>query len=382
MFRLPIDRVFTVKGFGTVVTGTVLGRRGPRRRRARGDPARTRPPGCAASRSTAARSSARSPACAARAQPRRPSRSRSSRAATLLVHPARVAPSHILDVELRYLRHGSRPARPRAPRCSSTTARPRCSRTLAWSRATQLAPGQARALAQLRIDATTPLGALPGDHFIVRGFVATATYGSTIGGGDDRARARAQGAQGRGARRDRHRAAGRRSASISGSRSTSRPRRRPGSASPTSCTGSAFRPPRSRSRSPRSWPRASCWSPAPTRTRTTSTRPPSSSSSGGSSRCCPRIPTGCRARSSAPSSRPRCLRAATTRSSAGSRREARSPAEADRVRKEAAGPPRCLRSRRSCSRRSRPRGSSRPARRTWRPRSASPIRSSSPRSTG
>jgi selenocysteine-specific elongation factor len=46
----------------------------------------------------------------------------------------------------------------------------------------ELAPGDT-ALAQLRIAATTPLGALPGDRFIVRGFVATATHGTTIGGG-------------------------------------------------------------------------------------------------------------------------------------------------------------------------------------------------------
>jgi selenocysteine-specific elongation factor len=54
--------------------------------------------------------------------------------------------------------------------------------TLALVGQTELAPG-AGALAQLRIDATTPLGALPGDRFIVRGFTATRTQGSTIGGG-------------------------------------------------------------------------------------------------------------------------------------------------------------------------------------------------------
>jgi selenocysteine-specific elongation factor len=48
--------------------------------------------------------------------------------------------------------------------------------------ARELAPG-ATGLAQLRLARTTPLGALPGDHFIVRGFVATAQSGSTIGGG-------------------------------------------------------------------------------------------------------------------------------------------------------------------------------------------------------
>jgi selenocysteine-specific elongation factor len=46
----------------------------------------------------------------------------------------------------------------------------------------ELAPGS-KGLAQLRLDQTTPLGALPGDRFIVRGFVASASSGSTIGGG-------------------------------------------------------------------------------------------------------------------------------------------------------------------------------------------------------
>jgi selenocysteine-specific elongation factor len=45
-----------------------------------------------------------------------------------------------------------------------------------------LAPGET-AFAQLRLDAATPLAALPGDRFLLRGFVATATHGTTIGGG-------------------------------------------------------------------------------------------------------------------------------------------------------------------------------------------------------
>jgi len=49
-------------------------------------------------------------------------------------------------------------------------------------RGISLAPGDT-ALAQLRIAATTPLGALPGDRFIVRGFVRDRDHGTTIGGG-------------------------------------------------------------------------------------------------------------------------------------------------------------------------------------------------------
>jgi selenocysteine-specific elongation factor len=97
------------------------------------------------------------------------------------VHPGRVAASHILDVELRYL--GSAPG-PLGPRTKvlvhhGTT---QVLATLALVGQTELAPG-GTGLAQLRIDATTPLGALPGDRFIVRGFTTTPKQGSTIGGG-------------------------------------------------------------------------------------------------------------------------------------------------------------------------------------------------------
>src|SRR6185436_6558627 len=99
----------------------------------------------------------------------------------LLAHPGRVVGSHILDVELRYLATapGELPARSKVLVHHGTS---QVLASLVLVETSQLAPG-ATALAQLRIDATTPLGALPGDRFILRGFVATATHGTTIGGG-------------------------------------------------------------------------------------------------------------------------------------------------------------------------------------------------------
>jgi selenocysteine-specific elongation factor len=47
----------------------------------------------------------------------------------------------------------------------------------------ELQPGE-EALVQLRLDAEEPLVALPGDHFIARGFVVQEHYGTTIGGGE------------------------------------------------------------------------------------------------------------------------------------------------------------------------------------------------------
>src|SRR5262249_33730758 len=45
----------------------------------------------------------------------------------------------------------------------------------------ELAPGE-QGLAQLHLE--TPIAALPGDHFIARGFVPQEHYGTTIGGGE------------------------------------------------------------------------------------------------------------------------------------------------------------------------------------------------------
>ena len=98
---------------------------------------------------------------------------RASRPGRAVAHPRRRAP---LPADragpARAAHQGARPPRHRAGARHARAGRGR----------PRLAPG-GHALAQLRIDATTPLGALPGDRFIVRGFVTTSTHGSTIGGG-------------------------------------------------------------------------------------------------------------------------------------------------------------------------------------------------------
>ncbi len=201
VFRLPIDRVFTVKGFGTIVTGTVLGGAV-----ALGDELAVLPGGLTARvRGIEVHGDAVERAVAGH------------RAAInlggvavddlargdLLAHPGRVAASHILDVELRHLATAPGPLGPRTKvLVHHGTAQVLASLVLVDHREAEggdpdgsaggaggsappginLAPGDT-ALAQLRIAATTPLGALPGDRFIVRGFVATATHGTTIGGG-------------------------------------------------------------------------------------------------------------------------------------------------------------------------------------------------------
>jgi len=167
VFRLAIDRVFTKKGFGTIVTGTVLG--GEVRV---GDELHVIPSGLSArvrglevhgGAVEVARAGQR---CAinlggiavedlARGD--------------MVVHPERVLGSHILDVELRTL--DELPAR---------------SKVLLHHGTAQVLATLIRLdgkLAQLRIDRETPLGALPGDHFIIRGFERSPLHGSTLGGG-------------------------------------------------------------------------------------------------------------------------------------------------------------------------------------------------------
>ncbi|HEY0986070.1 MAG TPA: selenocysteine-specific translation elongation factor [Kofleriaceae bacterium] len=179
VFRMPIDRVFTVKGFGTVVTGTVLGgavKLGDELHVvASGLSARVRGievHGASVDHAIAGHRAALNIGGVAVDDLAR---------GDLLAHPGRVAGSHILDVELRYLATapGELPARSKVLVHHGTS---QVLATLVLVERTQLAPGTT-ALAQLRLDAATPLGALPGDHFILRGFVATATHGTTIGGG-------------------------------------------------------------------------------------------------------------------------------------------------------------------------------------------------------
>ncbi|MBA2542680.1 MAG: selenocysteine-specific translation elongation factor, partial [Deltaproteobacteria bacterium] len=215
VFRLPVDRIFTVKGFGTIVTGTVLGGEVkvgdelqvlPSRMsvRVRGIEVH----GSAVERAVAGHRAAINLGGISVDDLAR---------GDMLAHPDRVAPSHILDVELRHLRTAPAPLPVRskvlvhhataqvlatlvlveaeaeaeavdeesAPKPEGFAAFAKAMDAPAKApapRKVELPPG-GRAIAQLRIDATTPLAALPGDHFIVRGFAKAKAQGSTIGGG-------------------------------------------------------------------------------------------------------------------------------------------------------------------------------------------------------
>ncbi len=179
VFRLAVDRVFTKKGFGTIVTGTILS--GEVRV---GDELEVIPSGLAPrvrgleSHGQAVESAHAGQRCAinlggaAVAELAR---------GNMLVHPSRVAASHILDVQLRYLASAAHPL-PAQSKVLLHHATTQVLATLVLLDGKPLEPG-GTALAQIRIDRETPLAALPGDRFIVRGFVSTPAHGSTIGGG-------------------------------------------------------------------------------------------------------------------------------------------------------------------------------------------------------
>jgi len=178
-FRLPIDRVFTLKGFGTIVTGTIadgtvavgdelvtIGSELATRVRS------IEVHGAAVQRASAGQRAAINLGGIAVDQLDR---------GDMLAHPGAIAASHILDVELRYLRGapGPLPSRSKVLLHHGTA---QVMATLRLASAEPLPPGAAT-IAQLRVDRETPLGAAPDDRFIVRGFVASATSGTTIGGG-------------------------------------------------------------------------------------------------------------------------------------------------------------------------------------------------------
>jgi selenocysteine-specific elongation factor len=179
VFRMPVDRVFTVKGFGTIVTGTILGgevKLGDEltviptnlSARVRGIESH----GAAVDKAAAGYRAALNLGGVAVEDLAR---------GDLMAHPGKVAASHIIDVEFRYLRSapGPLPTRSKVLVHHGTT---QVLASLILVDNQPLAPGES-ALAQLRLDQTTPLGALPDDHYIVRGFVETTSGGSTIGGG-------------------------------------------------------------------------------------------------------------------------------------------------------------------------------------------------------
>lgn len=173
--RLPIDRVFTIKGFGTVVTGTLIAgsiKTGDelellpseaRRMRVRGLQVHGKTTNEAhAGERTAVNLQGLEVAEVTRGQ--------------ALAPAGRFVTSHLLDVRLQLLKSAAKPLRSRSRvRLHHGTAEVLARLILLGQ--TELPPG-GQAFAQLRLE--TPILALPNDHFIVRSYSPTITIGGGV----------------------------------------------------------------------------------------------------------------------------------------------------------------------------------------------------------
>jgi selenocysteine-specific elongation factor len=179
LMRLPIDRVFSMKGFGTVVTGTLwagrlrvgdevvalAGRGASRQAKVRG----LQVHGGAVEESQAGQRTAVNLAIEREAVDR----------GDTLVHVGALEPGRLLDVRLRYLPTCKNALKRRSRALVHLGTAQRLA-TVRLLDAATVEPG-GTALAQLQLDA--PLAALPGDRFILRGFQVQRHYGTTLGGG-------------------------------------------------------------------------------------------------------------------------------------------------------------------------------------------------------
>jgi selenocysteine-specific elongation factor len=193
--RLPLDRVFSVKGFGTVVTGTlasgrlrvgdeVLGLPGARwdgRSGGGGDAGgdaggrRAKIRGIEVHGGARAESSAGQRTAANLHTLERDELARGM----VLVHPDEMRASALIDVELAVL-PGFPVALKNRAKVLFHALTTQESAVLITHEGTCIEPG-ARALAQLHLQ--RPAALLPGDRFILRGFRALPGYGTTLGGG-------------------------------------------------------------------------------------------------------------------------------------------------------------------------------------------------------
>ena len=177
---LPVDRAFSLKGFGTVVTGTLLSGAVGEGEAVALVPG---PPGAAPLRVRAVHVHGR-PVARALAGQRTAVNLPGIEAAALsrgqaLAHPGVVPPSSLLDAEVTLLPVAPRPLRHRA-RLLLHVGTAQVQATVTLLDRAELAPG-ASAAAQLRLAA--PVAALPGQRFILRGFSKLDGRGTTLAGG-------------------------------------------------------------------------------------------------------------------------------------------------------------------------------------------------------
>jgi len=177
---LPIDRAFTLRGFGTVVTGTLLSGALAAEEHVALLPA---PPGGPELRVRSLQVHGQATARALAGQRTAVNLPGVEAAAIsrgqVLCRPGELPASRLLDVELQLLAAAPRGLRHRA-RLLLHVGTAQVEAAVSLLDRPELPPG-GTALAQLRLD--EPVAALPGQRFILRGFAAIEGRGRTVAGG-------------------------------------------------------------------------------------------------------------------------------------------------------------------------------------------------------
>jgi selenocysteine-specific elongation factor len=175
--KLSIDRSFTIRGFGTVVTGTTASGR-----LAAGDTVVLLPSGVTGRvRGLQVHEEAVDrvgPGSRAAVNLQGVDNADVSRG-EILSHPGALRVTSMIDCTFTALKRLPKPLEDRA-RVLVHIGTAQVEGTLAFLGQHLLAPG-ASAPAQLRLD--TPIAMLPGEPFVARGFATLESYGTTIGGG-------------------------------------------------------------------------------------------------------------------------------------------------------------------------------------------------------
>ena len=176
-FKMPVDRVFSMKGFGTVVTGTVQS--GELRV---GEEVTLLPEGLRGRiRGIEIHSESVDKAHAGTRTALNIQGIEKSEAhrGSVLIRTGELVPTYMFDATLRILPNRGRPFEQRSKALVHTGTAQILSTVVLLDRAT-VEPGD-DALAQVRLE--SPVVVLPGDPFILRGFEVLANYGKTEGGG-------------------------------------------------------------------------------------------------------------------------------------------------------------------------------------------------------
>ena len=172
-FRLPIDRVFTIRGFGTVVTGTIVSGK-----IVIGEAIEILPKGLKAKvRNLQVHNEKVEQAVAGQrtALNLQGVEKASLQRGEVILHPGIVEPTDLLDVELSYLSHSPRPLKNGIKLRFHTGTSHHMAKIFLLG-LNELKPGEI-GYAQVRLD--SPLVALPNDRFVLRG----SSVIQTIGGG-------------------------------------------------------------------------------------------------------------------------------------------------------------------------------------------------------